>query len=41
MQFYMPKNYDTQEAVFMQFLEKIIIFQPDSFGGLALKICQS
>jgi hypothetical protein len=29
MQFYVPKNYDAPEAVFTQFLEKIVIFQKD------------
>jgi hypothetical protein len=41
MQFYVPKNYDTPEAVFTQFLEKIVIFQGDNSCELALKICQS
>jgi UDP-2,3-diacylglucosamine pyrophosphatase LpxH len=40
MQFYMPKNYNTQEAVFTQFLEKIVVFQGDSFCALILKIRQ-
>jgi hypothetical protein len=35
---FMPKNYDAPEAVFTQFLEKIVVFQRDNFGDLALKI---